>query len=163
MITFIIKLNNDLNKIKNWAIQWKMNFNPDPSKLAQEVIFSKKLQKTNHSQVYFNHNSIKQVPSQKHLGMYLDTKSNFQEHLNNVLSKVNKTIGYCVSSKLFSHYSLVTVYKAFIRAHLDYGEIIYDQSYNETFRKKMESLQHNTALARTGAVRGTSREIFIKN
>ena len=31
---------------------------------------------TNHNQVYFNHNSIKQVPSQKHLGMYLDTKMN---------------------------------------------------------------------------------------
>ena len=40
-----INLNNDLNKIKNWAIQWKMNFKPDPSKQAQEVIFSRKLQK----------------------------------------------------------------------------------------------------------------------
>ena len=36
-------LNNDLNKIKNWSIQWKMNFNPDPNKQAQEVIFSRKL------------------------------------------------------------------------------------------------------------------------
>ena len=32
-------LNNDLNKIKNWAFQWKMNFNPDPIIQAQEVIF----------------------------------------------------------------------------------------------------------------------------
>ena len=40
-----INLNNDLIKIKNWAIQCKMNFNPDPSKQAQEVIFSKNLQK----------------------------------------------------------------------------------------------------------------------
>ena len=70
-----------------------MNFSPDPSKQTQEVIFSWKLQKTNHNQVYFNHNSVQQVPPQKDLGMYLDTKLNFQEHLNNVLSKVNKTIG----------------------------------------------------------------------
>ena len=42
-------LNNDLNKIKNYAIQWKMNFNPNPSKQAQEVLFSRKLQKTNHN------------------------------------------------------------------------------------------------------------------
>ena len=54
---------NDLNKIKNWAIHWKMNLNANPSKQAQEVIFSRKLQKINHNQVYFNHNSIKQVPS----------------------------------------------------------------------------------------------------
>ena len=36
-------LNNDLNNIRNWAIQWKINFNPNPSKQAQEVIFSRKL------------------------------------------------------------------------------------------------------------------------
>ena len=66
-------LNDDLNKIRNCAIQWKMNFNPDPSKPAQKVIFSKKLQKTNPDPVCFNHNSVQQVLS-KHLGVYLDTK-----------------------------------------------------------------------------------------
>ena len=54
-----------------------MSFKPDPSKQAQEVILSRKLQKANHNQVYFNHNSVKQVPPQKHLGVYLDTKLNF--------------------------------------------------------------------------------------
>ena len=34
MNTSTTNLNDDLNKIKNWAIQWKMNFNPDPSKQA---------------------------------------------------------------------------------------------------------------------------------
>ena len=34
------ELNNDLKKVSNWAFQWKMSFNPDPSKQAQEVIFS---------------------------------------------------------------------------------------------------------------------------
>ena len=90
MNTPTTNLNDDLNKIKNWAIQWKMNFNPDQQ--AQEAIFSRKLQKTNYNQVYFNHNSVKQVPSQKRPGMYLETKLNFQEHLNNLLNKVNKTI-----------------------------------------------------------------------
>ena len=120
MNTSTTNLNNDLNKIKNWAIQWKMNFIPDPSKQAQEVIFSRKLQKKNHNQVYFSHSSVKQVPSQKHLGMYLDTKLNFQEHLNNVLSKANKTIGLLRKLQVFlPRRSLVTAYKAFVRPHLD--------------------------------------------
>ena len=42
--------------------------------------------------------------------------------------------------------------------HLDYGDIIYDQPYNESFHHKMESIQYNAALAITGTVRGTSRE-----
>ena len=86
-------LNNDLSKITNWAFQWKMNFNPDPSKHAQEVIFSRKIQKTCHPAIYFNNKSDKQVPSQKHLGLILDSKLSFQEHLQNILNKVNKTIG----------------------------------------------------------------------
>ena len=118
-----------------------MNVNPNPSKQDQEVIFSRKLQKINHNQIYFNHNSVKQVPSQKHLGMYLDAKLNFQEYLNNVLSKVNKTIGFLHKLQaLLLCQSLVTVYKAFIRPHLDYGDIIYDQTYSESFHQKMESI-----------------------
>ena len=38
--SFSANLNNDLLKISDWAIQWKMSFNPDPSKQAQELIFS---------------------------------------------------------------------------------------------------------------------------
>ena len=43
-----INLNDDLEKISNWAFQRKMSFNPDIKKQAQEVIFSRKLQKSNH-------------------------------------------------------------------------------------------------------------------
>ena len=38
-----LELNSDLSRIKQWAFQWKMSFNPDPNKQAQEVIFSRKL------------------------------------------------------------------------------------------------------------------------
>ena len=35
-------LNSDLNTIRSWAHQWKMSFNPEPSKQAVEIIFSQK-------------------------------------------------------------------------------------------------------------------------
>ena len=54
--------------------------------------------------------------------------------------------------------SLITIYKSFIRPHLDYGAIIFDQPENESFCKKNESVQYNTALAITGVNQGTSRE-----
>ena len=34
--------NQDLALISKWAHQWKMNFNPDPSKQAEEILFSRK-------------------------------------------------------------------------------------------------------------------------
>ena len=120
MNTSTTNLNNDLNKIRNWAIQWKMNFNPDPNKQAQEVVFSRKLQQKNHNPVYSNHNPVQQVLSQKHLRIYLDTKLNFQEHLNHVLSKVNKTIGLLRKFEAFlTRQPLVTLYKAIIRPNLN--------------------------------------------
>ena len=48
------QLNRDLNLISNWAHQWKMLFNPDPQKQAQEVIFSRKTIKAPHLPVVFN-------------------------------------------------------------------------------------------------------------
>ena len=52
----------------------------------------------------------------------------------------------------------MTIFKSFIRPHLDYGDIIYDRAYNTSFHQNIESVQYNAALAITAAVRGTSRE-----
>ena len=53
---------------------------------------------------------------------------------------------------------LITIYKAFVRPHLDYGDILYDQAYNASFHQKLEKIQYNVCIAITGAVRGTSKE-----
>ena len=42
-------LDDDLKKINKWAFQWRMSFNLDPNKQAQEVIFSRELDKPNHA------------------------------------------------------------------------------------------------------------------
>ena len=52
----------------------------------------------------------------------------------------------------------MTIYKAFVRPHLDYRDVIYDEVYNETFHQKLESIQYNACLALSGAIRGSSRE-----
>ena len=52
----------------------------------------------------------------------------------------------------------MTIYKIFIRPHLDYGDINYDQAYNASFQQKVESIQCNAALAITGTIRETSKE-----
>ena len=87
------ELNDDLKKINKWDFQWKMSFRPGPSKQAQEVIFSRKMKKLSHPSLIFNNNNVLQTSSQKHLGLTLDVKLTFEEHLNNVLNKFKKTIG----------------------------------------------------------------------
>ena len=41
-------LNSDLSKIQQWAYQWKMSFNPDPSKQAMVLLFSRKRENVDH-------------------------------------------------------------------------------------------------------------------
>ena len=54
--------------------------------------------------------------------------------------------------------SLFTIYKSFIRPHLDYANVIFDKPSNGTFSNRIESAQYNTALTITGTIRGTSKE-----
>ena len=91
--------------------------------------------------------------------MLLSVKLDFQGHLKNVYSKVNKTIG--LLRKLHNtlpRLSLLTIYKSFIRSNLDYVDLIYDQAYTDSFHQKIESVQYNSALAIADAIRGTSKE-----
>ena len=96
---------------------------------------------------------------QKHLGMYLDPKLDFLEHLKNIQAKVNKSIALLRKLQtILPRPTLLTIYKAFIRPHLDHGDTIYDQAYNDSFHQKLESIQYNAALAITGAIRGNYSE-----
>ena len=72
------QINNDLHNINTQAYQWKMSFNNDTSKQAQEVIFSHKFKVTVHPQIVFNNNPAHETSTQKHLGIFLDFKLNFQ-------------------------------------------------------------------------------------
>ena len=91
--------------------------------------------------------------------MFLDNKLNFSEHLKTIFQKTSKTIG--LLRKLQTRLPralLITIYKPFIRPHLDYGDMIYDHTFNMLFQQKMETIQCNAALAITGTIKGSSRE-----
>ena len=128
------QLDKDLKKISDWAYKWKMIFNPDLSKQAQEVIFSRKTNKINHPTTTFNTIPVARTPYQKHLGLYLDEKLNFNHHINVKISKANKGIGIIKRlSHILPRKSLITIYKSFTRPHLDYCDVINDQPKNESF------------------------------
>ena len=81
------KLNDDLEKISNWFYQWKMIFNLDKSKQAQEIIFSRKTQKVIHPPAIFNKMTVVHSSCHIHLGIYLDEKLNFSNHIKEKFQK----------------------------------------------------------------------------
>ena len=80
-------------KINNWEYQWKMSFNLDPNKQAQEVIFSRKTEKKNHPPLTFSQSTESKTTFQKYLGLILDSSLSFDKHLISFQSKRNKAKG----------------------------------------------------------------------
>ena len=147
-------LNKDLKTINEWAFQWKMSFNPDLNKQAQEVSFTRKSKNMRHLPLIFNKSKLFQRTTQKHLGLILDNKL-----ITAMGAKVSRTIALLRKLQhVLPRQALITIYKSFIRPYLDYGDILYDKASNESFHQKIESVQYNACLAITGAVRGSSRE-----
>ena len=101
----------------------------------------------------FNNSILNVTSNHKHLGMIFDSKLSFNEHLKPLLKKI-KLLVYFENSKvsILPRTSLITIYKLFARSHLDYGDIIYDQTFNETFHQRIESIRYNAAIAITGAI-----------
>ena len=121
--------------------------------------FSSQIKKIEPPTLIFNNNNVSQTFSQNHQGVILDFKLAFEEHLNNVLAKVKKSISLLRKLRnLLPRTILITIYKAFIRSHLDYGDILYDQALNKLPKEKLESIQYNACLALTGAIRSTPIE-----
>ena len=94
-------INNKLLQISKWVYNWKMLFNPDPNKPAQEVLFSRKNKVQVHPTIYVNNIQVERTSYQKHLGFLLDKKLNLKQHIDSVMPKVRK--GISVIKNLRNH------------------------------------------------------------
>ena len=125
------ELNCDLEQIRLWAWQWKMQFNTDNT---EEVIFSAKRIKPDHPPLKLGDDTISQTLEHKHLGMVLDLNLDFKSHLRAAIVKARRGIRTMKHlSRYVSKDVLIQLYKLHFRPHLDYGDIIYHK-YDPTMR-----------------------------
>ena len=97
------------------------------------------------SPLTFKNNYVKNCPHQRHVGIILDSKLDFNIHVDNKIGS-------------FPRKAVLTIYKSFIKPHLDYGDILYDKAKNQNFQNKLESIQYKAYLVITGTIQGTSRQ-----
>ena len=71
---------------------------------------SRKIQKDDSQNLTFNGCNVGSSTLERHLGLLLDEKLKFDEHIQTKISKCNKRIGI--------DNALLTIYKCFIRPHL---------------------------------------------
>ena len=150
-------LEEDLDKISAWAKQWKMKFNPDITKQAVEVIFSNKYKKPYHPPISFDNIPVARVDSTKHLGLILDSKLSFREHILESIEKAKKGLSLMkFLSKHINRKTLVLTYTMHVRPHLEYGDIIFHNSAHYLM-DAIESIQYQAGLIATGCWQKTNR------
>ena len=120
------ELNHDLEIISEWAKQWKMSFNPDPTKPAEEILFSQKRVPQEHPPLYFNGIEVKRVSEHKHLGFIFDPKLNCAAHFKEKSAKARRGIGMIKQLREYLPTNVLDqIYKMHARSHLDYCDFIY--------------------------------------
>ena len=163
------ELNHDLNLIHQWARQWKMSFNPDPTKPAEEILFSVKRNSPIHPPIFYNGTEVKRVLTYKHLGLIFDPKLSFYSHIDEISATARKGIGLIKHLRPYLPVSsLEQIYKMRIRSLFDYCDYIFhipalnnnsstDINLNYVM-DSLESLQYQAAIAVTGTWKGTNRD-----
>ena len=114
----------------------------------------------------FNGTVVAKMNEQKHLGLILDSNLSFKKHINEKIIKAKKNLGIIKHlSILLPRKTLDQMYKALVRSHFDYYDILYHIPSLQTqlgvcltdLMVKAERIQYQAALAITGAWQGSSR------
>ena len=145
-----------------------MALNPDPTKQATAILFSCIKKEINHPELTFNGASVARVKEHKHLGLILEPNLSFEKQIYEKMIKGKKNIGIIKYHNRFLFFkTLNQIYKALVRSHLDYCDIIYHippiihhQPLGTSLNYlvgKVEKIQYQAALAVTGTWQGSSR------
>ena len=149
-------LNHELDIINRWPHQWKLEFNPDPLKQATEVLFFCKNNAHNQPQIIFNGTVVAKVEEQKHLGLTLKSKLSFEKTSEWKIIKAKKNIDIIKHlSRFFPLKILDQIYKALVRPHLDYCDVIYhtppkQDKFSVVLNSLMETVEKSPISSSTG-------------
>ena len=149
-------MNRDLEKVKDWAKQWLVNFNVEKTKLMTCSFRS-----INHPDIVFDGMALPETSTHKHLGLTFNSDLSWSSHIKNILDSVSpmadvlKKLKYKVDKE-----SLEKIYFNFIRPKLEYGSFIWDNCQIGE-KEELEKFQMSIARTVTGARKGTSHDLIL--
>ena len=126
------------------------------------MLFSRKQIPTLLPPIILNSTNLNSVYSHKHLGLTLTKRMTWSEHILSFTNKAKKRIHLLSAFKYsMSRYALFRCYLSFVRPLLEYADIIFDNCFKQ--EKLIENLHYAALRLVTGAKKGTSRELLLKD
>ena len=116
--------NVELDKVSNWLFANKLSLNVSKSMLLFSTL-SVKRSKVNIT-LQIDNEIISETSFTKYLGVLVDSKLSWSQHIHHISLKMSKGIGIlCKLRHLVSQHMLRSLYFIFIQPHIDYGLIIW--------------------------------------
>jgi hypothetical protein len=154
-------VNAELTKINAWSKINKTRFNDNKSKVM--LVSRRKSKENKNITVYRNNKILTQVTQMKYLGIILDHKFRFQEHIKYAAERCAKLIqSLSKAAKTtwgIKHAAMAAIYKGAIQTLLTYGAPIWIEAMNyEHNRQKYIRVQRLININMVKAYRTTSSE-----
>ena len=116
-------LNRDLAKIYNWALTWKVTFNPSKTK---DIIFSKSFLPS--LPTILGLQFMERVHLHKHRGLYINSSLTWDKQIESIVQKVNLKLSIMWQVNGLSRQCLDVLYKLHIRSSIDYAITVFGPS-----------------------------------
>ena len=118
-------LQNDINNLVHWSDKWLLKFNKSKCKHVHLGHATSKKYK-------MGENEINLVTEEKNLGILIDDKLKFQQHINQQKNKANQRLGMIKRSFSYMDKEMfLTLFKSIVKSHLEYGRNVWYVIYKE--------------------------------
>lgn len=148
-------INHELVKISNWLKANKLSLN---IKKTHYMIFTRKnnLAKENFPTIKLEGTDIDYTTHTKFLGVIIDHKLNWKQHIDYISQKIAKGIGIISKARsVLSKQTLLSLYYSFVYPYISYCNIVWGNTY-KTNLMKLVMLQKRIVRIISGVSKRTS-------
>ncbi len=129
----VMNLQNAFDVFQKALVDHRLVLNPEKTKC---MFFSRSDVFNNNSRINTLQNTlIETVESYKYLGIWLDSRLSFKTHVEHLIKKLEKKLGFLFRNKsCFSLTSRKTLVQSTIMSVFDYGDTLYMHASSTTLR-----------------------------
>ena len=154
-------INSELNNVCKWLNLNRLSLNISKTKC---MIFSKSNRPFYKPNLKIYDTPIEYVNSFSFLGIILDNKLNWKNHINNVAKKITKAI--CILTKL-KHYlprrCLKTIYDSLICSHLNYGLLCWGLEPKQLIKLQKRAVRNITLSKYNSHSKPIFKKLYVLN
>ena len=144
-----IAINNELEKVNNWLKINKLTLNVDKTK----AMFFHKRRKVAPINLVINNKPIDLVSQFSFLGIVLDDKLSWDNHVTMVRNKLSKLNGIFYRLKyVYPKHILLTLYNSLFVPHINYGSLVWGNKIaciEKIQKKTIRTITHSDYIAHT--------------